>query len=924
MRCHDCQPLLLDHLYGLLDPADAAVIEGHLTGCADCAVARDRVAREAGLLARAAKVSFPHVHFVAPTDAVPSAAVAPARRERVWGRWAVAAAVWALVPATLLPLTRLTDRAAAGRADADAAYAGAKAAGDELDTAGRAAGRYAAAKKNTEAVLAAWVAAERAAEDTARAKPAEVRVTRPESLQAGAPNEFVVALRPRDNALDGRSVTAEVRDGAGAVIHAEPLAARTTEHRVRLPAGVWAKVAPGAELFLTVSAVTPAGAREDLIEPARLFGPVYATMLVTDRAAYRPGERVFFRSLTLDRTTFRPPPHEQALTVALRRRDGSEVGGTTVYGTTALVRDGQPVLGPDGQPIRGVGVGEINLPENLAEGEYLLTLAEVPGRGGRPAAMAAPVTRTIRVETGATGRFQKTITFGPAAGPNQTVTAWVQVKAGDRPVAGADVSVAVTVDGAPTAILRGTDKRTDFEGKAKLPITLPAAKDIPRGDVRLRVTVRHQGVEESVAERVPVAGKDVVVEFFPEGGTLVAGVPNRVYVRATTPAGVPVGVAGVVAGDAGPVAKVEEPAREALTTRGLGVVTFTPKAGTKYRLTLEERGGRTFDLPAATADGVAMTVLDPVTAPGRPVRVGLVSAKADRTLMVGAYTRGRLADTKAVTAKAGEPVEVTLLAGADARGGVVRLTAFEEANGLRPVAERLAFRRPGEALKLDLGVVPAAPGETKLHVAATDEKGSPAAAILWAAAVNTASAPGAKDRSLPTHFLLAGEVETPDDLEHADFLLTDHPAAAAGLDLVLATQGWRRFVEQQGPGAVARNPLAPSPLPGQQGAGAAARNPRAADRLLAMNGATPVGADTNPAHRRLFETHWPRYESSVRDLDAARAERASSGVQVAQLLVVYEARRRETAALAVAAEEAAAPLVAARGWVTAAAVGLGL
>ena len=254
----------------------------------------------------------------------------------------------------------------------------------------------------------------------------------------------------------------------------------------------------------------------------------------------------------------------------------------------------------------------------------------------------------------------------------------------------------------------------------------------------------------------------------------------------------------------------------------------------------------------------------------------------------------------------------------------MRLTAFEEANGLRPVAERLAFRRPGEALKLDLGVVPAAPGETKLHVAATDEKGSPAAAILWAAAVNTASAPGAKDRSLPTRFLLAGEVETPDDLEHADFLLTDHPAAAAGLDLVLATQGWRRFVEQQGPGAVARNPLAPSPLPGQQGAGAAARNPRAADRLLAMNGATPVGADTNPAHRRLFETHWPRYESSVRDLDAARAERASSGVQVAQLLVVYEARRRETAALAVAAEEAAAPLVAARGWVTAAAVGLGL
>jgi hypothetical protein len=52
------------------------------------------------------------------------------------------------------------------------------------------------------------------------------------------------------------------------------------------------------------------------------------------------------------------------------------------------------------------------------------------------------------------------------------------------------------------------------------------------------------------------------------------------------------------------------------------------------------------------------------------------------------------------------------------------------------------------------------------------------------------------DRLLPTHMLLAGEVRRPADLEHADFLLTDHPKAAAALDLLLGTQGWRRFAEQ--------------------------------------------------------------------------------------------------------------------------------
>ena len=52
---------------------------------------------------------------------------------------------------------------------------------------------------------------------------------------------------------------------------------------------------------------------------------------------------------------------------------------------------------------------------------------------------------------------------------------------------------------------------------------------------------------------------------------------------------------------------------------------------------------------------------------------------------------------------------------------------------------------------------------------------------------------------MPTHFLLAGEVKNPDDLEYADFLLTDHPKASEALDLVLGTQGWRRFAEQAPP-----------------------------------------------------------------------------------------------------------------------------
>ena len=45
---------------------------------------------------------------------------------------------------------------------------------------------------------------------------------------------------------------------------------------------------------------------------------------------------------------------------------------------------------------------------------------------------------------------------------------------------------------------------------------------------------------------MPVVGRNVIVEFFPEGGNLVAGVPCRVYFRATTPAGQPVDIRGTL------------------------------------------------------------------------------------------------------------------------------------------------------------------------------------------------------------------------------------------------------------------------------------------------------------------------------------------------------------------------------------------
>ncbi len=169
-------------------------------------------------------------------------------------------------------------------------------------------------------------------------------------------------------------------------------------------------------------------------------------------------------------------------------------------------------------------------------------------------------------------------------------------------------------------------------------------------------------------------------------------------------------------------------------------------------------------------------------------------------------------------------------------GGVVRVTILDAlAKPARPLVERLVYRRPSRQLQLDvldepsenqsetgadplrrgqarseidsLSKVPSplrigsrlvrSPGESlSLTLQARDENGDPIAAVLGVSVVDDAVwSLDSRDRpSLRTEFLLLSEVESPEQLEHADFYLSDDPEAARSLDLLLGTQGWRRFI----------------------------------------------------------------------------------------------------------------------------------
>src|SRR6266508_3438680 len=106
-----CEALMLDYVYGLLEPAEVAELEAYLSTHPDGEALRHRAEEWKQQLALAAKTEFPNVQFAPPTPATPAAKpqaakAAPVRPAKAqakpvkrsgWARWAIAASALLVV-----------------------------------------------------------------------------------------------------------------------------------------------------------------------------------------------------------------------------------------------------------------------------------------------------------------------------------------------------------------------------------------------------------------------------------------------------------------------------------------------------------------------------------------------------------------------------------------------------------------------------------------------------------------------------------------------------------------------------------------------------------------------------------------------------------------------------------------------------------
>jgi hypothetical protein len=281
--------------------------------------------------------------------------------------------------------------------------------------------------------------------------------------------------------------------------------------------------------------------------------------------------------------------------------------------------------------------------------------------------------------------------------------------------------------------------------------------------------------------------------FFPEGGNLVQGIPSIIAFRVTDREGKGVEFKGAVVDEHHDTVALFSPLHF-----GIGRFSFTPAAGHSYQASISLPAGIsiTRPLPAVYDKGYVMHV----------------TTNEEGKVAVKIYARDPATQTIYLFGRSGQSFRLSrqivlehdsaeFLMARDSMGeGITRLTLFDD--GLRPVCERLVFRRPEQRMFIDVTTDKEQYGarnkidleltvsDQKIRIAGEPARIDPASLSLSVYRVDSLSDPSGMDMR---DYLLMGS-ELKGRIESPDYYFTaSGPEADQALDNLLLTHGWRRF-----------------------------------------------------------------------------------------------------------------------------------
>ena len=286
----------------------------------------------------------------------------------------------------------------------------------------------------------------------------------------------------------------------------------------------------------------------------------------------------------------------------------------------------------------------------------------------------------------------------------------------------------------------------------------------------------------------PKTAKPAIItslQFFPEGGDLVADVTNRIAFKAADQWGQPVTVKGVVQNSKGVVVDSLRPVHD-----GMGSFFLTPNGNDSYSAKWKDEKGaeHTTPLPPTRPSGIAVQVSVQGTKRIISLQSNNVADNLKLVHIVGTMGQG-LAFKTDVPITAGTPSR-RIIPTENLPSGILTITLFDAA--WNAIAERITFINNHEYTftpRMEVqhwGLNKRARNEIQITIPDSIQGANLSVAITDVAIGTDSSS------NLISHLLLTsdikGRVHKP-----AYYFSNDSEATAQHLDLVMLTNGWRRF-----------------------------------------------------------------------------------------------------------------------------------
>ena len=319
--------------------------------------------------------------------------------------------------------------------------------------------------------------------------------------------------------------------------------------------------------------------------------------------------------------------------------------------------------------------------------------------------------------------------------------------------------------------------------------------------IRVIKSIAYKGTNSPQEKDQPVAR----FSFFPEGGYLIDGIPTKVAFKALDAKGMPAKVAGRLLENGKDIAKLES------VHDGMGFVFILPIKGASYKAVLSD--GREFPFAEVVSSGLSVH-LRKQTDEYLEFLLSQPKGAAAQAIKLEGKMRGGLCCT--ATGTLSEKLKIRIPLKEFPMQGIAEFTLYNTDG--QPMAERLVYIHPERKLHIELDTDSAryfTRGKGKLNVKVTDETGNPVQAHLGLSIFDRAYQNELNPENMLSYCYLSTEIKG-NIHNPAYYFDSNNKDRQAALDLLLLTQGWRRYVWEKADSATLADCFLSDEIKGKQ------------------------------------------------------------------------------------------------------------